>query len=119
LIFTAGAGIIGFIPFLILRSINMNTVGIIVLGIFAAIGYAIGTIKIPSSNNKMGKNFGGDSIDEILVKYMNFKKNKKVYTYSVKRADPTYNALSNVSFDLFNLGGKAETDKIPEKREEE
>ena len=119
LIYTAVGAAIGFVPFIIFKAINMNTIGVIILAICAVIGYGIGTIKIPNSNSKMGKNFGGDSIDEIFVKYVNFKKNKKVYTYAVPRADPTYSSLANVSFDLFNLGGKAESNKIPMNKEEE
>lgn len=48
------------------------------MAILAAIGYGIGTIKMPTSGNtKISKNVGGDSLDEIILNYIKFKKNKK------------------------------------------
>ena len=70
--------------------------------IFAAIGYGIGTIKMPTTgNSKITKNVGGDSIDEIIYHYIMFNKNKKVYSYAVPRKEPDY-MQNSVSADLLD-----------------
>lgn len=59
---------------------GLKTVGTIFLAIFALIGFGIGAIKIP---NLAGLNFtkkvAGDSIDEIILRYFKFRKNRKIY----------------------------------------
>ena len=88
--------------------------GIIILVVFALIGYAIGSIKIPeTSTGKLGRNYAGDYIDEIIMKYLAFKKSKKIYVYGIEREDPTYSSVQTTSFDIFNLRGKSEENNIP------
>ena len=83
LITTAIGAVIGGILMFLLRMLGLNTLGIILLVIFALLGYAVGTIKIPKITGlKFTKNVEGDSIDEILVRYAKFKTNKKVYSYT-------------------------------------
>ncbi len=96
LIYTASGALIGLIFYAILNALGVGTVGIIMMVILALLGYGIGTIKFPSAgNNKIAKNVGGDSIDEVIVNYIKFKKNKKIYTYSIPREEPDYNAVSS------------------------
>ena len=84
LIYTVIGAAIGLIFYFILASLSMKVAGVIVMCIFAAIGYGIGTIKMPTTgNSKITKNVGGDSIDEIIYHYIMFNKNKKVYSYAV------------------------------------
>ena len=89
--------------YIIFQLIGLNTVGIVFLVAFAVIGYGIGTIKFPTTGtSQIAKNLGGDSIDEVIVNYIRFKKNKKVYSYAVKREEPDYTAISS-PLDMLNF----------------
>ena len=102
LIYTLIGGIIGLIFYFIISLVASKVIGIIVLAIFALIGYLIGTIKMPTSgNSRIVKNVGGDSIDEIILHYILFKKNKKVYSYAVPRKNPDY-TKSSVTADIID-----------------
>ena len=91
LIFTAAGALIGLVFYLIFSAIGVKTVGIAIMAILAVLGYLIGTVKIPTTGNtKISKNVGGESIDQIITEYVTFKKNKKVYSYSVPRKEPDY-----------------------------
>ncbi len=96
LIYTAIGGMIGLIFYAIFGMFGLGTVGLVITAILALIGYGIGTIKFPSTGNgKIAKNIGGDSIDQVIMNYIKFNKNKKLYTYSVNRKEPDYNTTSN------------------------
>lgn len=83
LITTAIFAAIGGLLMLIFNSIGLKALGITLLIVFALIGYAVGTLKIPKITGlKFTKNVEGDSIDEIIVRYAKFKANKKVYSYT-------------------------------------
>lgn len=104
LIFTFVGFLIGGIFYLIFGAIlGIKILGYIFMGIFALLGYGIATIKIPTSGNtKLTKNVGGDSIDDIILKYILFKKNNKVYSYGVERQEPDYtNPIDNLSITKF------------------
>jgi len=82
LITTALGAIVGFLFYLIFAMIGMKTVGIIILAVFALIGYAIGALKIPTIVGiPVTKKIGGESISEIIIRYFKFKKSRKIYTY--------------------------------------
>ena len=105
LIYTGVGGLIGLIFYLIFSACGLKQVGIIILVILAAIGYGIGTIKVPSTGTgKIAKNVGGDSVDEVIKNYIIFKKNRKVYTYAVPREEPDYASIPN-PLDILNLTG--------------
>lgn len=102
LIFTAVGGFIGLFFYLIFGIIlGLKPVGYICIGLFAILGYAIATIKMPSAGtSKLAKNVGGDSIDDIILRYILFKKNKKVYTYAIDRKEPDYaSPMDKLSID--------------------
>ena len=76
-----GAGI-GFVFYFILKMIGLNTAGLIIMAIFAVLGFGCGTVKIPRIPGiPFTKNVAGDSIDDIIVRYIKFRLNKKTYTY--------------------------------------
>ena len=112
LIYTAVGGVLGFIIFSICSALGAKTAGLIVMLIFAAIGYGVRTLKMPTSGNtRLTRNVGGDSIDQIIVNYIKFKKNKKVYSYAVPRKDPDYMTINqHLNLDELlnnkNKGGK-------------
>lgn len=103
LIFTAIGAFVGLIFYFIFAVIlGIGILGYISIAIFALIGYGIATIKMPANgNSKLAKNVGGDSIDDIIKRYILFKKSRKVYTYAIDRKEPDY--ASNL--DSFSIDG--------------
>lgn len=77
-----GAGV-GFLINLILSIFGLTFIGLIIIGVFALIGYAIGTFKIPEIGSfAFTKKVGGESIDEIILRAIKFKRSKnKIYVY--------------------------------------
>lgn len=102
LLFTAAGAFIGLIFYFVFGVIlGLTPVGIACVVILALIGYGIGTIKMPTAGNtKLTKNVGGDSVDDIILRYILFNKNKKVYTYAVPKKEPDY---AN-KMDSLNIG---------------
>lgn len=84
LIYTAIAALIGLVFFGLLKMIGLNTIAIIVLVIFAAIGFVIGTFKVPEIESvKFTKKTGGENIDDVLKRAIKFKmKKNRIYTYT-------------------------------------
>ena len=75
----AGAGI-GVIFWLIFSIIGLAKVGLIILAIFALLGYVAGAFKIPTIVGlPVTKKIGGESIYEIVLRYIKFNKNRKIY----------------------------------------
>lgn len=96
LIYTAVGGIVGLIFYALFSILGLKTIGIIITALLAIIGYGIGTIKFPSNgNSKISKNVGGDSIDEVILNYIKFKKNSKLYTYATPREEQNFNVQNN------------------------
>lgn len=83
LITTAIGLAVGGIFFFIFSMLNIKIVGIIIMAICALIGYVIGAVKIPTLGGiPFTKKIGGESLDEIIRRYVKFKMNKKIYTYT-------------------------------------
>ena len=84
--------LIGMIPggllFFVIKSIHLITAWI-VLGIFAFIGFGFGTFKMPNSKSfEVTRKTGGEKIDEIIVRYIKFKKKKnRIYIYEKKEEE--------------------------------
>lgn len=73
---------IGTLFFNMFSIIGATTVGWVVLAIFAVIGFIIGQVKIPKSNSfDLFKKTGGEYVHEIIIKYFQFTKRRKIYTY--------------------------------------
>jgi len=82
LITTAIFGGVGVIIYFIFKLIGMRIVGLLILAMLALLGYGFGTIKIPKITGlRFTKNIEGDSMDEVFLRFIKFKSNKKVYTY--------------------------------------
>jgi len=82
LITTAIGGTVGFILYSIFSIVGVKVVGVILLAVFALLGFAAGTVKIPAITGiNFTKNIAGDSIDDIILRYIKFRLNKKIYTY--------------------------------------
>lgn len=83
LITTAIGALIGAIFLLIFSLLGLKIVGIIIMALFALIGYAMGTFKIPTlAGLPFTKKIGGESLDEIIKRYIKFRMNRKIYTYT-------------------------------------
>lgn len=83
MIYTAiGAGI-GILFNLILSAFGLGILGMILIAVFALIGFAIGTFKVPDVGAfKFTKKVGGEAIDEIILRAIKFRKSgNKIYVY--------------------------------------
>ena len=86
LIYTSvGAGI-GLIFYLIFKMLGLSMIGILITLALAAIGFAIGTLKVPETTAfEITKKTGGENIDDVILRWIKFKKNgKKIYIYKTE-----------------------------------
>ena len=81
LIYTVVGGLIGMPFYYLFKFIKMNMVGIVIVALLALIGFSIGTFKIPNSDGfKVTRLVGGENIDDVILRYIKFKKKKnKIY----------------------------------------
>lgn len=83
LITTAVGAMIGAMFWVLFKALGMNIVGIIIMAIFALLGFAVGALKIPTIVAfPITKKIGGEPIGEIILRYMKFRKNRKMYVYT-------------------------------------
>ena len=85
---TLAFGLVGVLIYFLLSSfIEISIFGaIIIIAIFAAIGYALSSVTIPDVP-AMGplRKAGGENIGAMIIRAMTFKKRKKIYLYNYKR----------------------------------
>ena len=81
LIYTVVGGGIGLLIRYLLSFIGLGIIGIILMIILALIGFAIATFKVPNTESfKFTRLVGGENIDDIILRYIKFKKKKnKIY----------------------------------------
>lgn len=81
LIYTVVGGGIGIPFYYLFKLMKMNVVGIVIVALLALIGFSIGTFKIPNSDGfKVTRLVGGENIDDVILRYIKFKKKKnKIY----------------------------------------
>lgn len=99
---TLAAGLIGALIAFIAKSvagIGIFTMIFIILP-FAAIGYAIGALKIPD-NPMMGPLYkaGGENVSDILLRLISFKSKKKLYLYGIDRKIMTDTQSTNPTLE--------------------
>jgi len=83
LIATGIGAFLGLFFYIPLSALGFGTAGGVCVAITAVIGFIIGTVKIPAiSGIPFTKKISGESIDTIFMRYMKFKKNRKVYVYT-------------------------------------
>ena len=84
LIYTGIGATVGALFYLIFSMIGLWLVGIILVAVFALIGFIIGAFKIPTINSlKFTKKVGGENIDDVIKRAFIFKrKGKKIYLYT-------------------------------------
>ena len=83
MIYSVIGAFIGTIFYFILASCNMQMIGMIVIAIFALIGYCIGMFKVPDVGAfKFTKKVGGENIDDVIIRAIKFRaKKNKIYLY--------------------------------------
>ena len=81
LIYTIVGLAIGMIFYFIFNILGMQMIGIGADVICGAIGFAIGTFKIPDTKKfEFTKKTGGENIDDVIKRFIKFKKNNnKIY----------------------------------------
>lgn len=81
LIYTVVGAVIGYPFYYILKLFQLGAIGIGIMVFLGLIGFIIGTFKMPNSEAfKVTKLVGGESIDDIIIRYIKFKKKKnKIY----------------------------------------
>lgn len=86
MIYTIACAIVGAIFYLIIAAMGAKMIGMIVIAIFALIGYCIGTFKVPDLGAfAFTKKVGGENIDDIILRAIRFKKShSRIYTYEVE-----------------------------------
>ncbi len=83
LITTVAGALIGTVFLFIFSLLNMSVVGIIITVLFALVGYGVGAIKIPTlAGIPITKKIGGEPLSEIIIRWIKFNKNKKMYVYT-------------------------------------
>lgn len=85
---TLAFGLVGVLVYLIINSlIGMGLIpGLILIAIFAAVGYGLSAITIPDVPI-MGplRKAGGENIGAMIIRAITFKGKKKIYLYNYKR----------------------------------
>lgn len=89
IIYTVIGAVIGFPFYLIINAFGAKLVGMLAIGIFAIIGYAIGTFKVPDiAGFKFTKKVGGEGIDDIIIRAYKFNRRKnKIYVYDKEETE--------------------------------
>jgi len=84
LLYTVIGLVIGYVFYFIFNLIKLSTVGLIIMGAFALVGFSIGTFKMPNTKNfEITKKTGGEKIDDVLIRLIKFKmKKNRIYIYT-------------------------------------
>ena len=83
LITTAVGAMVGALFLFIFQAMGLQIVGVILMAFFALVGFVIGALKIPTVVAfPITKKIGGEPIGEIILRYMKFKKSRKMYIYT-------------------------------------
>ena len=77
LAYTGVGALVGGLFYLIFNAIGLTMIGIFFVVLFGVIGFCIGTFKIPESKRfKLMEKTGGEAIDDVIKRWIKFKKGK-------------------------------------------
>ena len=84
LIYTGIGGVVSLPFYAIFAMLGLGLPGLLVIALFALIGFIIGTFKIPEINSfKFTKKVGGENIDDVIKRAFLFsRKKKRIYMYT-------------------------------------
>lgn len=84
LIGTLVGGLIGIVLYNIFAAIGASIVGWVAIGVFGLLGFIIGQVNVPDTNAMpLFKKVGGEAIWKVIVRYIKFKKSRKIYVNKV------------------------------------
>lgn len=103
LIYSAVGIGIGFLFVLLFGIINLSIIGYILMVIFALLGFAIATFKVPNTNAfEITKKTGGENIDDVLKRAIKYRtKGGNVYIYKTPEE-----IKNNIEIKTNEKGGK-------------
>lgn len=89
MIYTVIGGGVGLLFYFIFSLIGLNMIGLIITAVFALIGFAIGTLKVPNMEKfEFAKKTGGENLDDVIKRAIKFKTGgKKIYIYREEKED--------------------------------
>lgn len=93
LIGTLIGGGIGVILYNVLDAVGAGILGWVAVAVFGLLGFVIGQVQVPDTNAMpLFKKVGGESIWKVIIRYVKFKKSRKIYVNNVlenmKLAEP-------------------------------
>ena len=96
LIYTIVGVVIGYMINLLLSFFGIGSVGYVIMAVLALLGFSIATFKIPNIGPIPALSvIAGESIDEIIIRYIKYKMNKK----KIYIADTKFNAKEEEQVD--------------------
>ena len=103
LIYSAVGIGIGFIFVLLFGIINLSIIGYILMVIFALLGFAIATFKVPDTKAfELTKKTGGENIDDVIKRAINYKiKGGNIYIYKTNEE-----IMKDIEINTEEKGGK-------------
>lgn len=89
LIYTVVSAGIGLLFYFIFKMLNLTMVGIVIVAIFALLGFGIGTLKVPEiAKFEFSKKTGGEAVDDVIKRAILFNtKGRKIYVYKEDNKD--------------------------------
>ena len=76
-----GAGV-GSVFLFIFNMMGLQMVGVVIMAIFALLGFVFGAVKIPTVVGiPITKKIGGEPLSEIFTRYLKYRQSRSVYTY--------------------------------------
>lgn len=96
LIYTIVGVVIGYMINLLLSFFGIGSVGYVIMAVLALLGFSIATFKIPNIGSIPALSvIAGESIDEIIIRYIKYKMNKK----KIYIADTKFNTKEEEQID--------------------
>jgi len=123
LITTLIGALVGLPVFLLFSKMGMTIVGLVIIALFAAIGYGIGVLSIPDTPLVGNlRKAGGEKVSDILIRTVTFQKRKKIYIYRYEKKDDKSKVIvnneENETNDLSNNSNDVSNDNVKEESEE-
>lgn len=76
--------LIGVVLYNIFAVVGASIVGWVAIGVFGLLGFIIGQVNVPDTNaTPLFKKVGGEAIWKVIVRYVKFKKTRKIYVNKV------------------------------------
>lgn len=105
---------VGTIFYTLAVNMGATIVGWVLLGICALIGFIIGQVKLPESNAfTILKKVGGDYVRDVIVKYVAFKKKRKIYVYEQSNYNEKNSTINNAQSSEYKPQSNVQAEYVP------